>query len=407
MALLDQVLISGTMFGMNLMLITLASPEAYGRFVLVFSLHLLAFATQNALILTPISVLLPGMNARNQRVTLRTLSTVDIGVVVFSSIIVALLVAAFQLSWEYWVGAMLMVIGASLRELHRTIFQTVQMNYQMVRLDGIAMAIAALLMFLLYEDIPPELAAIYALAGGNLMAVLLCAKSASRSPKRLLDMINHYQLYWKKSRWALLGAGLNEAQLRLYIFVIEISRGSAALGVLHAGRVLVNPVSLLAFSWGRASRPIMAAQFAASDTKAAFRTLISGTLSVSAIGGSYILCLHYFWPNIETLLKGGHGVKIGELLWLWSIFSLINLPSICISVYLQAAHRFRQLTLVLSVSVMTSSLLLIGMFSGIDISFAIWALIVGEIIMVLILITLVWRDYSGLEDEAGDFKPAL
>lgn len=408
MALLDQIVISGAMFCLNLALITHATPEAYGRFILVFSLHLLAYGAQNALVLTPVSVLLPGQCGKRQRVTLRMLSTLDLGVVSLASLTVVLLVAAFQLSWEFCAAAFLLVVGTSARELHRTIFQTRQLNLEMVRLDVVTMIISAVALFLLWKVAEPELAALYALAIGNLVAVALCARPPHRAPLRFVEMVDRYRSYWKKSRWALLGAGLTEAQLRLYVFVVELARGSAMLGILHTGRVLINPVSLLAFSWARASRPLIAKQLASNDNKGALRTLMAGILYIGALGGVYLMCLHYFWPYIEPRISGGHGVEIGALLILWSIFSLINLPSVCISVYLQAAHRYRDLTLIAVLSVLTSSALLGSLFFGVDISSAIWALIIGEVMMLTMLLVVVWCDFLklGRQTHGIDVKPS-
>lgn len=380
------------MFGFNLLLIATAAPEAYGHFILIFALYLLAFGVQNAVVLMPINVLLPGKGPKRQRATLRMLSTLDLGVVTGLTIAVMALAALLQLSPALCLGGALLVITASARELARTILITVQRPKALIRLDAAATASSLAALAVLWSILRPEEAVVYALVIGNGLAVVVFGPTTYRQPMRLRRSLARYSAYWKKSRWALLGAGLTEAQQRLYVFVVELARSSAALGVIHAGRVLVNPISTLAFAWARATRPILAHQIVDGDQHGAFRTLLAGFACLAAFGAVYASALVLGWPYLEPHISAAQGYEFRGLLILWSIYALVNLPSICISNYLLASHRYRSLTLVGAMSMTTSSLLLIMLFFGADLSWAIIALIIGEAIEVAGLLALVWRD---------------
>ena len=388
------------MFGFNLLLIATAAPEAYGHFILIFALYFLAFGVQNAVVLMPINVLLPGRSDDRQRATLRMLSTIDLGVVAGLVIAVTALAALLQLSPALCLGGALLVITASARELARTILVTLQKPKQLIWLDGVATATSLVALTVLWSHLRPEEAVMYALVVGNLLAVVVLGPTTYRRPTRLMRSCARYRGYWQKSRWALIGAGLTEGQQRLYIFVVELARGSTALGVIHAGRVLVNPISTLAFAWARATRPMIAHQIVDGDHNGAFRTIFTGFIFLAAFGVAYASALLLAWPYIEPHVAAARGEEFRGLLILWSILALVNLPAICLSNYLLANHRYRSLTLVGAISMATSSLLLIWLFFGVDLSWAVIALIIGEAVMVTGLLTLVWRELPKRRDTA-------
>ena len=77
-SIIDQMLISAMMFAINLLLIGLAGAENFGRFIVVLSAYFLTYGAQNALILLPVNVLIPGAGKGARRRKMRMLATVDI-----------------------------------------------------------------------------------------------------------------------------------------------------------------------------------------------------------------------------------------------------------------------------------------------------------------------------------------
>ncbi len=384
-SVIDQFLVSGSMFGLNLVLIWLATPGAYGHFILVFGLYLLAFGAQHALVLLPVSVLFAGRSHARQNATLRMLSTLDLALVVSTAILVAGLAALFSLSALLCLGAGLLVITLSTRELARTVFITRQEPRRLLVLDLIFISATWVALPALWHVTAPAEATVFALALGSAMASVAASPALHRQPLRLQRALKRYNSYWQKSRWALVGAGLTEAQLRLYIFVVELARGSAALGVLHAGRVMINPITMAAFAWGKAIRPVVASHLDQGEAQTAFRFVIKGLggLMVFAIG--YYVALFAAWPWLEPHIFATANQDFGTLLLLWAIFGIVSLPTIALTIFLQAQHRFRELTAITAVSVATSSLLLMSMFLELDLSWAIVALLIGEVVMALCL----------------------
>ena len=146
------------------------------------------------------------------------------------------------------------MITGSNKELLRTVFLTDQRSSRYLAMDGVVILVTGIALLSLWGVMEPETAAIAALALGNLIGALVFGVDIQRRPGRLPAMLKLYGSYWPKTRWALAGAAIGETQMRFYVFAVELLRGSAALGLLQAGRVIVNPISMLAFAWARAIR---------------------------------------------------------------------------------------------------------------------------------------------------------
>ena len=73
----------------------------------------------------------------------------------------------------------------------------------------------------------------------------------------------------------------------------------------------------------------------------------------------------------------------------------MNLPSICVSIYLQAGHKYRQLTMCGALSAAGSCLLLGLLAFDVPSFWAICALLVGELIMIAGLFKVMRTELSG------------
>ncbi|MEP3046322.1 MAG: hypothetical protein ABJL55_09595 [Roseibium sp.] len=385
-SVVDQAVVSGSMFALNLALIGFTTAESYGNFVLVFALSLLAYGAQNAITLMPLNVLLPTRFGQSRRMTLQMLSTLDAAVLIVASIVVAVL--------GIWTGLPLILCGlggllsltSGAREFHRALFLTNNKPYGLLRLDITAFTTAIVITLVLSNVRPLEDAVLIGLIVGNLTSLAVFRQATHCSLLRLPQMARRYAPYWRKSRWALFGAAVTEARFRLYVFVIEFARGSAALGVIHAGRVLVNPVALLAFAWARASRPILAKQLAATHKRAALETLAVGVVGLTLVGVVYVALLNAVMPYLIAFVPDLGGQEFLKYLPLWSAFAVISVPAICIGVYFQANHRYQVVAISTLASVLLSGLLLGGLFFGAPLKWTIYCLVIGEIVQLLALL---------------------
>ncbi len=406
-SIIDQMLISAMMFVINLLLIGLAGAESFGRFIVVLAAFLMSFGAQNALVLVPINVLIPGRSKAMQSRNLRMLATVDIAVIGASAALVAAVVGLLGFGLGLVLASAALVIFGSNRELMRTVFQTQNRAGRYLAMDVTVIAATGAALLATWRFMAPETAAITSLAIGNLVGTAAFGTRVQRTPLRLREMIRRYSAYWVKSRWALAGAAVTDVQMRFYIFAIEILSGSATLGLLQAGRVMVNPIAMMAFAWARAIRPNMAERLTSGDRNAALGMMKNGVLLLTAVGIAYLTVLNLAWPLIDVHLLKGRYPGLYDTLLVWSVFAIVNLPSICVSIYLQAAHKYRELTICGAFSAAGSSLLLCLLVLDVPSIWAIGALIVGELIMMAGLFKVMRSELNGAAEHDSLPRPAL
>ncbi len=406
-SIIDQMLISAMMFAINLLLIGQAGAESFGRFIVVFAAYLLSFGAQTALILLPINVLIPGRPKYMQSRNLRMLATVDIAVIGLSALAVAATVALLGFGIGLVLASAGLVVFGSNRELMRTVFLTQNRSNRYLAMDVTVILATGAALVTTWALMAPETAAIVSLAFGNLVGAAVFGIDVQRKPMRLIAMIRRYSIYWTKSRWALAGAAITDAQMRCYIFLIEILRGSATLGILQAGRVMVNPIAMLAYAWARAIRPNMAERLNNGDRDSALLMMKTGVLLIAGMGVAYLTALNLAWPWIDTYLLKGRYPGMFDTLLVWSVFAILNVPTICVSIYLQAAHMYRQLTICGAFSAAGSSLLLGLLVFDIPSLWAIGALIAGELIMMAGLYKVMHSEFSGAKEHDTLPRPAL
>ena len=77
-ALIDQALLSLFNLGLNLVLISLAAPVEFGRFIFASAVVLLMTSLQNALVATPLAALIPGRTSEQQAATATTIISADV-----------------------------------------------------------------------------------------------------------------------------------------------------------------------------------------------------------------------------------------------------------------------------------------------------------------------------------------
>ena len=132
----------------------------------------------------------------------------------------------------------------------------------------------------------------------------------------------------------------------------------------------------------------------------------SGVLLITAAGISYLGTLYLSWPLVEAHLIKGRYPGLYDTLMMWSIFAVLNIPSICISIYLQAGHKYRQLAVCGGLSALSSSLLLGMLIFRVPTDWAVAALILGEAVMTAGLLKLMRDELMGLP-EHGSFHRSI
>jgi len=369
LSIVDQAVISGTSLLISLALITAAEPAAFGRFALATACFFVLAGVQNALVGTLISTRSFRQADDLKAAMLRDLATVDLLVVAFGGAATGLLALAFGFDMAGAVASVAMVMAGLWRELARTVW----MSDGEVRASAIMNAAAALATIpaigALWFVAAPEVACLGGMAIGMAVAALALGPRLHRAPHAIGAAMRAYRRYWALTRWSLLGALSSEGKTRSYVFAVEAFRGTAAIGMVQAGRVLISPVALSAMAWGRAMRPRIAAHLRHGEQAEAMAIVRQGAVILT-----------------EAAVFKGRYPGIGAIVALWSVFAAVSGPVLCLSTLFQAMERFRELALLqLGVTVgVVAAMMVLAL--PVALGSAVMVLVAGEIAIAGLLV---------------------
>ena len=386
LSIVDQAVISGTSLLISLALITAAEPAAFGRFALATACFFVLAGVQNALVGTLISTRSFRQADDLKAAMLRDLATVDLLVVAFGGAATGLLALAFGFDMAGAVASVAMVMAGLWRELARTVW----MSDGEVRASAIMNAAAALATIpaigALWFVAAPEVACLGGMAIGMAVAALALGPRLHRAPHAIGAAMRAYRRYWALTRWSLLGALSSEGKTRSYVFAVEAFRGTAAIGMVQAGRVLISPVALSAMAWGRAMRPRIAAHLRHGEQAEAMAIVRQGAVILTGLALAWCAALYLAWDLVEAAVFKGRYPGIGAIVALWSVFAAVSGPVLCLSTLFQAMERFRELALLqLGVTVgVVAAMMVLAL--PVALGSAVMVLVAGEIAIAGLLV---------------------
>lgn len=394
-ALFDQGVLSLFNLGINLALIKFAAPVEFGRFIYALTLILVMTSLQNALVATPITVMLPGRKAAERRSGLRTLTSVDLMLRLFCSALAGALCLLTEWTPAFLVATVLAVFTTLARETARNIYVASDRVKYCFALDALAMGLAAIVIAAGWSRFEPAVVCLGGLVAGNVAALIIIARGLV--PDRLgpTYAVARYAKFWKKTKWSLIGGVTTEIQYRNYVFAVEFFRSTSTLASVQAGRLLLGPLVLMVQSWARVARPAMAKALARKNSHSALRTFFAGTGLIFAISGMYFAALYTVWPWAETFIFGGKYPGIALMTVAWAVYAFVNIFNEALSSLLVAANELRDLAMVSIGTALITSALLIGLSLDVTPLYAVYVLIGGEVIALVWQIVLAVRLFGG------------
>jgi O-antigen/teichoic acid export membrane protein len=343
LSIVDQALLSALSLAISLALIKFATPQSLGNFAVASSMTFLALGVQNALVITPAAVRIYGVATEEHAQIVADLATFDTLLNAGLTLVAFLFGLAVGFS-PLQAAAAAVFLGSSLiRELARGLLMGDGDAPRCVLLDAAYVFVGSVCVSLLWRGVAPEVACLVGLAAGNLLASAALAPPFHRQFRRMTRHLAAYPAYWTETRWMLVGAGATELHERSYVFLLQLLRGASTVGAIHAGRVLVSPLSLLTGAWGRAMRPRMAALLRQDDRAGARRLLAVGMIALLAATLAYIAAVAGLWSVIERHLFDGRYENMWPVVAAWCGYGLVSVPANCLSFYFQAERRFMPL----------------------------------------------------------------
>lgn len=407
LGVIDQAVLSLFNMAVSFALIAYATPMEFGRYVYALTVILILTSLHNALISTPLSVLIPARTGALRMRTVDDLVSFDL-LLRMAGVVVAL--AFFIIAHRDPSFILAGLAGAYLtlgRERARSLFIATDRVERCLVLDLVFAVSAVAFTVILWGTLAPSTATLSAIALANALALLLTTLGETRPVNPITGGAAVAQTYWREhwrdTRWSLAGASVTEAHNRAYVVVLEVLRDAAAVASVQAGRLLLGPLVLLASAWVRIARPAFAGLLARDERDAAWRLLWQGLSLVSLLAFAYAMALVLAWPLAETYVFKGRYADIAVVTALWGIYTGLALARIMLSTVLQAAYRLRALAYASMAAAMVSALLLLALLLEVPAWAAIIAVIAGEAVLLMwigILVAKLFRDPQPLSARA-------
>jgi O-antigen/teichoic acid export membrane protein len=336
-ALVDQAVLSLLNLGLNIALIALAAPSEFGRYIYASAVLLVCTSLQNALVTTPLAVLVPGRAADEQARVVQGLLSFDVPFRIACALAAPLLCTLIDHSPDYLAMVAVCVFSGLGRETWRTLALAFEDPAECLRIDAIAVAVSCAATAQLWLVLQPAVACIAGVAIGNLAGAALARKARSQKRLPMLEAVTRYRAqFWGDTQWSLIGAGTTEVQYRSYVFALELFRETAVLAAVQAGRLLLGPLMLVVGAWSRVARPAMARKLAENDPQGMMRITASGMAYVLSVAAIYCIALYLAWPLAERWIFKGRYADVGLTTMAWAGYMMVVIAHMVLSVPLQS-----------------------------------------------------------------------
>ena len=395
-ALIDQAVLSLFNLGLNLVLIRLAAPAEFGRFIFAAAVVLVLTSLQNALVSTPLSIMIPGRALDEQQEVVTTIVSFDVLFRLCAALAAPIICLLTSHTWDFLAATVAVTFTTLGRETARSVILAYERQKDCLRLDLTAILASIAAITALWTVLSPAVASLTGIAIGNLAAILMYATVSLRQRLNVSETISAYRMKcWGDTQWSLIGAGTTEVQYRSYVFGLEVFRDATALASVQAGRLLLGPLPLVVGAWGRVARPAMARYLATGDLRGVVRLTAQGLAYVMALGIVYCLALYICWPLAEAWVFRGKYQDVGFMTLAWGAYMLIVIGHMVLSVPLQAAMKLKELAQVTMITALLSCLLLIGLATSVPAIYAVLALTAAEVVALAWIAILVMRLSNG------------
>ena len=351
-ALASQTLLSGTSFGVALLLIRRTSDLQYGHYVLVSGAIILAASLQSSFIapamISRMTLLgrsecgdLTGGLYREQRRV--------IGGVAGAALILSLALWIVQLLGTDTLLLVLAAIAATTASLRREYFRMVLLAYrrahEVLRGDVIYASLLALGVLLATFSAAPAVTAVLAVGlaavvSGQLLSWVLRrveSWNAQGAPGILREIA-------PLAAWSTAGAAIHWSFSQGYTYLVAATLDVSAVAAVAATRLLAMPVNLLSTGIGSLMLPLVSRWLHESGAPLVLRRLFWFALGIAAVSVCYFAVLWLIRDWVFDVVLKKHFAQRDLLLMLWSASFVLMVIHQQLLYLLVARERFRLLT---------------------------------------------------------------
>ena len=399
----DQALLSAMSFLISILLIKTVSKAEYGYYSVALPVSLLLVALQNAVVNTPLTVLLASKQGAERREYVASLCFGQFLVILPAAALGLAVFAAFRIpgldaTVNSIAAALCAAAGGLLyREFLRSYLFAEEDSLAVLKMDALYVVLSVIALSVLHLISGIRTDTVFFLLGASaLLAALPFGRGRGWSfPPRSVS--KSYRENWKFGKWALLGVCVTHAQTYSYLYLLGILSGSVAVADVSAARLLLMPMMLIQVGWGKIAVPHGARLREGGQNRLFFRQQVRASLLVLLSIALYVMLLMLFSGVLQAFLLSDKYAASFRYVLAWGVIFAMGFLAVNASYGLQAMMEFDVITkwssVVMLVTVGSSYFLIraYGIAGGLA------AMILGETLLAIVL----WYGFARTVFAAG------
>jgi O-antigen/teichoic acid export membrane protein len=386
-AIFDQALLSCVNFLVAIILIKNVSKSEYGYYSIAFAISLFLVSIQNAVVTTPLTVLLVSKKDNDRQNYVRALCWGQF-IVLLPAVGVGLCVICVMWFFGFDViktaiaGCLCLAsIGIMLQEFLRAYYFAEEAPHDALKLDLYYIAIYLSLIAFTLLCFNLSVAAIFIFIG--LSAGLVYIINKRRLPPGFnWNLIKEsYSENWKFGRWALLGVITTHIHKYSYLYMLGALMGSVAVADVSASRLLLIPFLLVQTGWGKVIRPHGARLREDNQLKRYFMELVVASLSGGFAIILYAYTILFFTGYLGDLLYTQNYEGAFDYVLLWGAIVSITFIRMNAGSGLQVLKKFNSVAKLSTVTMIVTLCSAFFFIKSYGIEGALAAIFLGEVIL--------------------------
>jgi O-antigen/teichoic acid export membrane protein len=358
-AFLDQAILSGANFLVAFLLIKTVPTEQYGYYSIAFAVSLFLMSVQNAVVTTPLAVLLAAKDSgERHRYPAALFWGQLIGII--PTVLAGLTVTAMLYFFGMDVvqvsticALCLAATGILVREFCRAYYFATESPFIVLALDSCYVATYLALMGLAFWFFRISVPWVFILMG---LSGFLTSAVFTKGKWRLTlaDIRASYIENWKFGKWALGGVLVTHVQSYCTLYLTGSLLGSAAAGNVAASRLPLSPLSLLQAGWGKVAIP-RGARLRENGMLRRFlkeQAVFTGMLGLSITAYVALLLMSKDFLSKILFNRGYQGAL--DFIVFWGAINIVGFVSLNASIGLQVMKEFSIITKVNSVTMIVT-----------------------------------------------------
>lgn len=328
-ASVDQGMLSAANFFIAIILIKTVPKVDYGYYSIAFSISLFLISVQNAIVNTPLAVLLVTKKGGEKESYAASLCYGQF-LVLLPAVCLGLVTIIIIRPWgldstQASIAAALCIgaVGLLFRQFLRAYYFAEEVPLQVLKMDALYMAIFLCFIALSYLFLTISVAAIFILMGvSGLMGALPFTRNRGWQYRRE-SIREGYRENWTLGKWALLGVLVTHVQNYSYLYLLGALLGSVAVAEVSAARLLLMPLLLVQEGWGKIAVPHGSKLREQNQIGRFFKEQVLASVIFTLGIAAYLVLVLTFRRTIQgSLLSGKYENSFDYVLFWGAIFAI-------------------------------------------------------------------------------------